>query len=201
MSVLTSKERFARMYDHRDADRVPIIDSPWGATVERWHREGMPAGVGFVEYFGLDGVAHIRASEVVGADFLPAGHPIRMLRQRRKRFRRLIDGQPVQREEGSVRHGLIVVLADQIRKWRQQVCPAQKTAVSNASRYPTDGSCCQDSLRSNWPVLVSSSARPSGLVSPRARFRSAIAHSSRELDVFKISRADAAAAAGSSCAS
>jgi uroporphyrinogen decarboxylase len=51
---MTSRERFARMYAHQDADRVPIIDSPWGATIERWHKEGMPANVSFVDYFGLD---------------------------------------------------------------------------------------------------------------------------------------------------
>lgn len=59
MHEMTSRERFARMYEHRAADRIPIIDSPWGATIERWHREGMPQGVDYVEYFGLDRVAHI----------------------------------------------------------------------------------------------------------------------------------------------
>lgn len=59
MSNLTSKERFTRMYEHREADRVPVIDSPWGATIERWHKEGMPADESFVDYFGLDGVARI----------------------------------------------------------------------------------------------------------------------------------------------
>ena len=59
MPEMTSRERFARMFDHREADRVPIIDSPWGATIERWHREGMPADVSFVDYFGLDATASI----------------------------------------------------------------------------------------------------------------------------------------------
>ncbi len=47
------------MYAHREADRVPIIDSPWDATIERWQREGMPKGVDYVEFFGLDNVVHI----------------------------------------------------------------------------------------------------------------------------------------------
>lgn len=59
MSKLTSKERFTRMYEHRDADRVPVIDSPWDATIERWRSEGMPEKMDFVDYFGLDGVARI----------------------------------------------------------------------------------------------------------------------------------------------
>jgi len=56
---MTSRERFLRMFDHREADRIPIIDSPWGATIERWQREGMPKEVSYVDYFGLDHVAGI----------------------------------------------------------------------------------------------------------------------------------------------
>ncbi len=59
MPEMTSYERFKRMYEHREADRVPIIDSPWGATIERWRREGMPEGVSFVDFFGLDHIAGI----------------------------------------------------------------------------------------------------------------------------------------------
>lgn len=61
MTELTSRERFARMFEHREADRVPIIDGPWGATIERWHREGMPEDMSFVDFFGLDPMAHIGA--------------------------------------------------------------------------------------------------------------------------------------------
>ena len=56
---LTTHERFRRMYEHRPADRVPILDGPWGATIERWQREGMPKDVSWVDYFGLDKVAGI----------------------------------------------------------------------------------------------------------------------------------------------
>ena len=59
MARLTSRERFQRVFEHRDADRVPIIDSPWAGTIARWHREGMPAGVHFTEYFDIDCVAGI----------------------------------------------------------------------------------------------------------------------------------------------
>jgi len=52
--TMTSKERFSRMYEHKEADRVPIIDGPWGTTISRWRREGMPADVSFVDYFNLD---------------------------------------------------------------------------------------------------------------------------------------------------
>jgi uroporphyrinogen decarboxylase len=56
---MTSRERFARMFAHQEADRVPIIDGPWPATIERWRREGMPVDADYVEYFDLDRVAGI----------------------------------------------------------------------------------------------------------------------------------------------
>ena len=54
MTEMTSRERFARMYAHREADRVPVIDSPWEATIERWQSEGMPKDVDYSDFFGLD---------------------------------------------------------------------------------------------------------------------------------------------------
>jgi uroporphyrinogen decarboxylase len=65
MAEMTSRERFQRMFEHREADRIPIIDTPWGATVERWRREGMPADAHYADFFGLDRVASI------GADISP----------------------------------------------------------------------------------------------------------------------------------
>lgn len=45
------------MFNHQEADRVPIIDHPWAATIERWQKEGMQGD--FVDYFGLDQVVGI----------------------------------------------------------------------------------------------------------------------------------------------
>ncbi|MCX6359624.1 MAG: hypothetical protein NT029_07465 [Armatimonadetes bacterium] len=59
--MMTSHERFSRMFAHKEADRVPIIDGPWGDTVARWQREGMPTDVSYVDYFGLDKVVGIGA--------------------------------------------------------------------------------------------------------------------------------------------
>ncbi|HUT24864.1 MAG TPA: hypothetical protein VM492_11015, partial [Sumerlaeia bacterium] len=59
MTEMTSHERFKRMFEHREADRVPIIDGPWGATIERWRREGLPADVSFIDYFGMDHVVGV----------------------------------------------------------------------------------------------------------------------------------------------
>jgi uroporphyrinogen decarboxylase len=54
MTELTTRERFTRMFQHRAADRVPLLAAPWGTTLERWQREGLPAEADFREYFGLD---------------------------------------------------------------------------------------------------------------------------------------------------
>ena len=61
MKELTSRERFTRMFEHRDADRVPIIDDPWPSTIERWQREGMPKETDLADFFGLDRVVRIKA--------------------------------------------------------------------------------------------------------------------------------------------
>ena len=71
---MTSHERFRRMFEHREADRIPVIDYPWAATIERWQQEGMPASVSYVDYFGLDKVAGI------GADNSPR-YPVRTLEE------------------------------------------------------------------------------------------------------------------------
>ena len=51
---MTSHERFQRMFEHREADRVPICDIPWAGTLSRWRREGMPAGADWRDYFDVD---------------------------------------------------------------------------------------------------------------------------------------------------
>ena len=33
--MMTTHERFTRMYEHREADRIPIFDSPWSETIDR----------------------------------------------------------------------------------------------------------------------------------------------------------------------
>ena len=69
MSEMTSRERFERMFEHKEADRVPMLGAPWGTTVERWRREGLPDGVDFAEYFGLDRTVGI------GGDISPRYEP------------------------------------------------------------------------------------------------------------------------------
>ena len=56
---MTSKERFLRMYQHKEADRVPIIDSPWAGTFRRWHNEGLPTDIEWTKFFDIDLTAGI----------------------------------------------------------------------------------------------------------------------------------------------
>jgi uroporphyrinogen decarboxylase len=71
---MTTHERVKRMCEHREADRVPVTDEPWGATVERWRREGLPAGADYRDYFGLDKFVGI------GTDNSPR-YPIRKIEE------------------------------------------------------------------------------------------------------------------------
>ena len=61
MKEMTSHERFKRMFEHREADRVPIMDHPWAATIERWQKEGLPAGADFAEHLKIDWIPTIIA--------------------------------------------------------------------------------------------------------------------------------------------
>ncbi len=51
---MNSRERFRLALSHREADRIPIHDSPWSATVDRWRGEGLPSGISVADYFGYE---------------------------------------------------------------------------------------------------------------------------------------------------
>ncbi len=51
---MTSRERVSLALQHKEADRVAIHDSPWGTTVARWHKEGLPEGQSPAGYFGFE---------------------------------------------------------------------------------------------------------------------------------------------------
>lgn len=71
---MSTKERMRRMFEHREADRVPITDIPWTGTIRRWEREGMPKGMDWREYFGAD------FCEMLGVDITPR-LPVRILEE------------------------------------------------------------------------------------------------------------------------
>jgi len=51
---MNSRERVLAALNHEEGDRVPIHDSPWAASIERWHKEGMPDDVSPAEYFDYE---------------------------------------------------------------------------------------------------------------------------------------------------
>ena len=53
---MTSRERIRRMFEHREADRIPILEEPWETTCERWEREGV---TNWPVYMGMDQYRHI----------------------------------------------------------------------------------------------------------------------------------------------
>ncbi|MFA4838792.1 MAG: hypothetical protein WC703_04880 [Candidatus Neomarinimicrobiota bacterium] len=59
MKEMTSRERFSSMFEHRPADRIPITDIPWKATLVRWEKKGLPKDVSWIDYFGIDCVENI----------------------------------------------------------------------------------------------------------------------------------------------
>ena len=42
------------MFQHKEADRIPITDGPWASTIERWRREGLPEKSDPGTFFGYD---------------------------------------------------------------------------------------------------------------------------------------------------
>ena len=56
---MNTYERFQRALRHEEADRIPIIDEPWAGTLRRWHAEGMPEGVDWRDWFGIDKLERI----------------------------------------------------------------------------------------------------------------------------------------------
>lgn len=51
---MTSRERVTHALRHEIADRVAIQDSPWGTTVARWRREGLPQNVSPADFFNFE---------------------------------------------------------------------------------------------------------------------------------------------------
>lgn len=63
--AMTTKERMTRMLNHQEADRIPIIDSPWAGTIRRWKKEGMPEDADWRDYFDVD------RTQGIGVDISP----------------------------------------------------------------------------------------------------------------------------------
>jgi len=73
---MNSRERIRLALSHREADRIPIHDSPWSSTVDRWRGEGLPSGMSVDDYFGYELCGF-------GADTSPQ-FPVEVLREDRE---------------------------------------------------------------------------------------------------------------------
>ncbi|MGQ9631272.1 MAG: uroporphyrinogen decarboxylase family protein [bacterium] len=51
---MTSRERVLAALNHEEADKIPIHDSPWLATIKRWRGEGLPSDISPAEYFDYE---------------------------------------------------------------------------------------------------------------------------------------------------
>jgi len=51
---MNSRERLRRALSHVEPDRVPMFDSVWQATLNRWRGEGLPTEVSVEDFFGYD---------------------------------------------------------------------------------------------------------------------------------------------------
>ena len=58
MLVLDSRERVRLTIAHKEPDRVPIHDTVWQATIDRWRNEGLPSGINPEDYFGYEIVGY-----------------------------------------------------------------------------------------------------------------------------------------------
>jgi len=69
---MTSIERMINTLDRKPVDHVPAAVSPWGATVERWRREGhIGPDEDVPEHFGQDLRTGGWLNSVVDLDFEP----------------------------------------------------------------------------------------------------------------------------------
>lgn len=69
---MTSKERMANVLARKPVDLTPVAVSPWGATVERWKREGhIGQDEDVAEHFGQDFRSAGWLNSVADLDFQP----------------------------------------------------------------------------------------------------------------------------------
>ena len=56
---MNGKERVKRVLANQLPDRIPLFDTYWTTTIERWHREGLPVDISPYTYFDTDDIARI----------------------------------------------------------------------------------------------------------------------------------------------
>jgi len=51
---MDSRERIRKVLHHEEPDRVPVHDTPWDQTIDRWHSEGLPVYLSPAEHFNYE---------------------------------------------------------------------------------------------------------------------------------------------------
>ena len=62
---MNARERISRVLSGGIPDRVPLTDSYWVTTIDRWRKEGLPADVAPAQFFGTDEIAGIGGDETM----------------------------------------------------------------------------------------------------------------------------------------
>ena len=60
MVKLTERERMLRTIKRQEVDRIPMYDTAWRGTRQRWYNEGMPQDVQWEDYFGFDKIIRVK---------------------------------------------------------------------------------------------------------------------------------------------
>jgi uroporphyrinogen decarboxylase len=70
---MNSRERYLKTMHFAPVDHPPFVlpGGPWGTTLRRWHKEGLPEGVGLDEFFGTEPVrfSHVGVETVLFPPF------------------------------------------------------------------------------------------------------------------------------------
>ncbi len=64
MKEMTTHERMSCIYNHKQPDRVPIIDIPWDSTLAAWQEQGMPSDILWQDYFDVDKIRMVNTYEL-----------------------------------------------------------------------------------------------------------------------------------------
>jgi len=125
---MTSRERVRRMFEHREADRIPIWENPWVTTLANWKTQGL-AGDDWAGDMGLDRMIS------VWPDISPR-YPIRVLEETEDSIIRTSEWGVTYRDfkkTGSTPQFLDFTITD-MEKWLD----AKRRMTYDPSRIPWD---------------------------------------------------------------